>query len=608
MRGRRLPHILSASLAIAFLVSFPACDDGVAPEEQTPVKASDWVSEANWDAATTVTVTMKEESANSYVFEPNVLSFEAGKPYILQIVSPAANQEKHYFATEGAGDFYKAIATRKIQTSEAEYKAPHFEAVEMKTGGTALEIYFVAVLPGTYDILCTIPGHKALGMTATATITGGVGFALDLEIASDFDMALSTDPRKSGGHAVWNPATATSVTISETPYGFVPTDLALTMGVGYRITIQNPAGHASKHYYTAADFYKTVVTRKAEDSQAEIKSLYFNEIELLIGGETELFMVPTEAGTFETLCTITGHADLGMKGTIVVSSQAATPVLASEWVSEADWAAATTVTVTMKEESANSYVFEPNVLSFEAGKPYILQIVSPAANQEKHYFATEGAGDFYKAIATRKIQTSEAEYKAPHFEAVEMKTGGTALEIYFVAVLPGTYDILCTIPGHKALGMTATATITGGVGFALDLEIASDFDMALSTDPRKSGGHAVWNPATATSVTISETPYGFVPTDLALTMGVGYRITIQNPAGHASKHYYTAADFYKTVVTRKAEDSQAEIKSLYFNEIELLIGGQTELFMVPTVAATFETLCTITGHAAAGMIGTIVVS
>jgi uncharacterized cupredoxin-like copper-binding protein len=318
----RLLRMLAVLSAPALLLAFPvACDEGetTAPEEETPVLASDWVSQANWDEAEVVTVTMVEENPGSYVFQPSQLTFEAGKPYIVRLVSPSSNQAKHYFATEGATDLYKAVATRKIQTSEAEYKAPHFEAVEMKTGGTALEWYFVAVMPGTYQIVCTIPGHRELGMTATATITGGEGYELDLEIASDFDMALANDPRKSGSHDVWNSRLDALVTMSETPYGFVPTDLDLTENVAYMVTIDNPDGHESKHYFTAAEFYKTIVTRKAEDSQAEIKPLYFTAVELLIGGTTELFVVPTSTGTFESVCTIEGHAAAGMRGTVVVA-------------------------------------------------------------------------------------------------------------------------------------------------------------------------------------------------------------------------------------------------------------------------------------------------
>jgi uncharacterized cupredoxin-like copper-binding protein len=118
---------------------------------------------------------------------------------------------------------------------------------------------------------------------------------------------------------VWNPATEINVSTIETPYSFVPPDLMLTSGVGYKLVIDNPAGNESKHYYTAPEFYRSVVIRKAQDSQAEIKPLYLNAVEVLIGGSTELYVVPTAAGTFQTECTIPGHADLGMTGTIVVN-------------------------------------------------------------------------------------------------------------------------------------------------------------------------------------------------------------------------------------------------------------------------------------------------
>jgi uncharacterized cupredoxin-like copper-binding protein len=61
-------------------------------------------------------------------------------------------------------------------------------------------------------------------------------------------------------------------------------------------------------------------------------------------------------------------------------------------------------------------------------------------------------------------------------------------------------------------------------------------------------------------------------------------------------------------VTRKAEDSQAEIKVPYFKAIELLIGGSTDLYIVPTVAGSYGVVCTVTGHEAAGMTGTITVA
>ena len=322
MRIRFLTGTGLAALVAGLLTL--SCDSGDVvtnpdpdPDPTLPTTASWWVDFVDWDQRTVVEVDMVEDGA-SLSFSPNVLTFEAGQPYVLRINNPAANAGKHYFSPEGTS-FFQAIATRKIQTAEAEYKAPYFDAVELKIGGS-LEVFFVPVLGGTYDIICTIAGHKEAGMTATATVSGGEGYQLDLEVAPDFNTALTTDPRKSGSHEVWASAVDVPVGMYEdaTSFAFVPPDVTLTQDVGYRLQLDNPEGHASKHYYTAAEFYKTVVLRKADDSQAEIKAPYLKAVELLIGGSTTLYTVPTEAGLFDVICTIPGHADLGMTGTITV--------------------------------------------------------------------------------------------------------------------------------------------------------------------------------------------------------------------------------------------------------------------------------------------------
>jgi uncharacterized cupredoxin-like copper-binding protein len=379
------------------------CDRGEvtgpeSPQEPPPpvaVTASEWVGSVDWDQRTVVDVTMVESGA-ALAYSPNVLSFEAGKPYVLRIINPASNSSKHYFSPEGLESFYQAVATRKIQTAEAEYKAPYFDAVELKIGGS-LEIFFVPVLAGS----------------------------------------LTTDSRRSGSHEVWSAAEETTIAMfeSQSAYGFVPPDINLSRDVGYKLTLDNPSGNSSKHYYTAADFYKTVVLRKADDTQAEIKAPYLKAVELLIEGSTTLFMVPTVDGVYDVLCTIPGHADLGMTGTVTVGEAPPGPVTSSEWVNSVNWNDKTVVDVYMVESGA-SLAFSPNSFTFEAGKPYVLRINNPEGNASKHYFSPEGLESFYQAVATRKIQTAEAEYKAPYFDAVELKIGGS-LEIFFVPVLAG---------------------------------------------------------------------------------------------------------------------------------------------------------------------------
>ncbi|MBI4543700.1 MAG: hypothetical protein HY703_00715 [Gemmatimonadetes bacterium] len=315
--GLVLCGTLVASMALG------GCDEGevvTEPEPEGPVKASEWLASVNWDQRTVVTLNMVEAADGRLLFSPNQLAFEAGKPYVLRMVNGASNKAKHYVSPEGLGNFYQAIATRKIETSQAEYKAAYFNEVELMVGGS-LDLYFVPVLAGTYDILCTIPGHKELGMTARFTITGSASNRLDLEVAADFNSALTSDPRRSGSHDVWKGRVDHTISIVEAPaYAFVPKDLALRQGVGYRLRLESPAANASKHYWTAAQFFKTAVWRKAEDTQAEIKAPYLKEVELMVGGSALLFVVPTQAGTFETRCTLPDHAQKGMVGSITVTS------------------------------------------------------------------------------------------------------------------------------------------------------------------------------------------------------------------------------------------------------------------------------------------------
>ncbi len=286
----------------------------------TPTKASEWIDFVNWDEATRVEMSAHEVSEESFHFMPDHLEFEAGKPYILVMKSEDGNEEKHYFH---APDFYKAIATRKAQTANAEYKAPYFDDFELKVNGE-LELYFVPVIEGEYEIWCQIPGHREKGMEGEVHIVCGEGLSLDLEVDPDFDTALASDDRRSGSNLVWESAQDVTVSMKEISFdeppelAFDPSDVTLDANTAYVLTIENSAANASKHYYTAAEFYQTVVTRKAEDSKAEIKVPYFKAVELLIGGSTELFIVPTVPGAYEVLCTITGHTEAGMTGTITV--------------------------------------------------------------------------------------------------------------------------------------------------------------------------------------------------------------------------------------------------------------------------------------------------
>ena len=116
---------------------------------------------------------------------------------------------------------------------------------------------------------------------------------------------------------------------------------------------------------------------------------------------------------------------------------------AGEIVKATDWKQMKTVTVDFDE-----YSYEPDELVFEVGQPY--KLVLKNRGEKKHYFTAE---EFYKAIATRKVQSNrDGEIKAPYFTAIELMVGGQ-LDLYFVPVKRGEYPVFCTIKDHREEGM-----------------------------------------------------------------------------------------------------------------------------------------------------------
>lgn len=116
---------------------------------------------------------------------------------------------------------------------------------------------------------------------------------------------------------------------------------------------------------------------------------------------------------------------------------------ASEIVKAADWSTMETVSVSLTE-----FAFSPSKIVFRKNQPYKLEIRNDGT--VKHYFTSE---EFFKAIATRKVQSnSDGEIKAPYFTAIEIFPG-RSLDLYFIPVKKGTYNLKCTIKGHAEKGM-----------------------------------------------------------------------------------------------------------------------------------------------------------
>ena len=110
---------------------------------------------------------------------------------------------------------------------------------------------------------------------------------------------------------------------SEGALRFFPSDLELETGKLYKLVLHNP-GSGVKHYFSSEGLSRSVFTRKAQvlgadgNTIAEIKGA-IREIEVYPGGTAEWWFVPLVTGKLNDLrCTIEGHAEAGMVGTIKI--------------------------------------------------------------------------------------------------------------------------------------------------------------------------------------------------------------------------------------------------------------------------------------------------
>lgn len=267
--------------------------------------AVDYVDAADWDGKQDIAVELNEMS-----FTPNVLEFQAGQPYTLTIRNAGA--EKHYFT---AHEFYRSIATRKVETDQSEVKAPYLTAIEVYPGMQA-ELFFVAVVPGEYEFHCEIEGHSEAGMTGTITVSGELPTtpAPEMAFVADGDWVLDAADRVEVAN--WDEVETVTFELGE--FFFDPNQVTLEVDRTYILEIKNSG--AVKHEFTASEFYRSVALRKVQDASGEYKAPYLSEVEVFAGQQTDLYLIPTQAGEYELVCEIEGHEEAGMVATITVVS------------------------------------------------------------------------------------------------------------------------------------------------------------------------------------------------------------------------------------------------------------------------------------------------
>ncbi len=103
---------------------------------------------------------------------------------------------------------------------------------------------------------------------------------------------------------------------------FYPSTIEFETGKLYKLILENKG--LVKHYFSSDGLSQSVLSRKVQVNDgtgtpvAEVKGT-IREIEVYPGFKAEWWFVPVKAGTFDDLsCSIAGHTEAGMKGTIII--------------------------------------------------------------------------------------------------------------------------------------------------------------------------------------------------------------------------------------------------------------------------------------------------
>jgi uncharacterized cupredoxin-like copper-binding protein len=351
-----------------------------------------------------------------------------------------------------------------------------------------MKVLSLTLPPGTYTFYCSVPGHEQAGMKGTLTVRSPSTPSTPPP-ATNGPLQLAANP---SGQLAYNTKTlvsnSTKVVIDFTNKSPVPHD----------VTIANSAGKV------------------------------LGATPVFMGG-MKVLSLTLAPGTYTFYCSVPGHEQAGMKGTLTVHA------------GSSSGSATTNGPLQLAADPSGQLAYNTTTLTASSSKVVI---------------------DFTnKSPVPHDVTIANSAGKVLGHTPVFM--GG--MKVLSLTLPPGTYTFYCSVPGHEQAGMKGTLTVSAGSSSGA--ATSTNGALALAANPT---GLLAYNTTTLTASSSK------VVIDFTNKSPVPHDVTIANSAGKV---------LGKTPV----------------------FAGGTKVLSLTLPAGTYTYYCSVPGHEQAGMKGTLTV-
>lgn len=257
--------------------------------------------------------------------------------------------------------------------------------------------------------------------------------------------------------------------------------------------------------------------------------------------------------------------------------------------------------VEVAADANGALAYQQQALNGPADAEFTVNFSNPAAVEHNWVLAEQGQE---QAIADAAQAAAGNPAGIAGVIAGHAPIAGSSEEVVVPPIAAGEYPYLCTVPGHFAAGMRGVLTLGAAPPPGGEQGEGAEPGASAPAEPNGEGGAPAGAPA------VSSDPSGalrYIETQLEAAAGQPFSVQFDNPS--PLQHNWV-------LVESGQEEAVAAVGATTNGDVQgaagvivagnVLNGGQSEPVDVPAVeAGEYSYICTVPGHYAAGMRGTL---